>query len=85
MAQLVEQPRVLDRDDGLGGEVLYQFDLLVGERPHLLPIDGESADKFVVLEHRHANVGPRAAECRRIGPRNSARVCQQYGAPALSA
>ena len=31
-AQLVEQPRVLDGDDGLGGKVLYQLDLLVGER-----------------------------------------------------
>ena len=31
-AQLVEQPRVLDGDDGLGGESSYQFDLLVGER-----------------------------------------------------
>ena len=28
-AQLVEQPRVLDGDDGLSGEVLYQLDLLV--------------------------------------------------------
>ena len=41
LAQLVEQPRVLDGDDGLGGEVLYQLDLLVGERPHLLAVDGE--------------------------------------------
>ena len=39
LAQLVEQPRVLDGDDGLGGEVLHQLDLLVGERPHLLAID----------------------------------------------
>ena len=31
-AQLVEQPRVLDGDHGLGGEVLHQLDLLVGER-----------------------------------------------------
>ena len=30
-AQLVEQPRVLDGDDGLSGEVLHQLDLLVGE------------------------------------------------------
>ena len=34
-AQLVEQPRVLDSDDGLGGEVLDQLDLLVGEGPRL--------------------------------------------------
>src|SRR5262245_60518364 len=31
LAQLVQQPGVLDRDDGLRGEVLYQLDLLVGE------------------------------------------------------
>ena len=36
---LVEQARVLDRDDRLGGEVLDQLDLLVGEWPHLLAID----------------------------------------------
>ena len=28
LAQFVQQPRVLDGDDGLGGEVLYQCDLL---------------------------------------------------------
>src|SRR5262249_1462744 len=32
-AQLVEQPRVLDGNDGLGGEVFDQLDLLVRERP----------------------------------------------------
>ena len=52
-AQLVEQPRVLDRDDGLGGEVLNQLDLLVGERPDLLAVDGDRADQLVILEHRH--------------------------------
>ena len=45
LAQLVEQPRVLDGDDGLGGEVLHQLDLLVGERPHLLAIDSDRADQ----------------------------------------
>ena len=39
LAQLVEQPRVLDGDDGLRGEVLHQLDLLVGERADLLAID----------------------------------------------
>ena len=39
LAQFVEQPRVLDGDDRLRGEVLYQFDLLLGERPDLLAID----------------------------------------------
>ena len=38
LAQFLEQPRVLDGDDGLLGEVLDQRDLLVGERPHLLAV-----------------------------------------------
>ena len=46
LAQLVEQAGVLDGDDGLGGEVRDQLDLLVGERPHLLAIDGDRADQL---------------------------------------
>ena len=61
-AQLVEQPGVLDRDDGLGGEVRDQLDLLVGERTNLLTIDGDGADQLIVLEHRHIENGPIAAE-----------------------
>src|SRR5262245_44231334 len=43
-AQLVEQPRVLDGDDGLGREVLDQFNLLFGERPHLLAVHRNRSD-----------------------------------------
>ena len=57
LAQFVEQPRVLDGDDGLGGEILHQFDLLVGERPHLLPVDGECADRLTVLDQRRGQDG----------------------------
>ena len=60
-AQLVEQPRVLDGDDGLRGEVCDQLDLLVGERAHLLPVDADCADQLVLLEHGD-NHGPRAGE-----------------------
>ena len=52
-AQLAEQPRVLDGDDGLGGEVRHQLDLLVGERADLLAVDGDGADQLVFLEHRY--------------------------------
>ena len=38
LADFVEQPRVLHRDHRLGGEVLQQRDLFVGERPDLLAI-----------------------------------------------
>ena len=37
--QFIEQPRVLDGDDGLGGEVLHQLDLLVGERADFLAVN----------------------------------------------
>ena len=61
-AQLVEQPRVLDGDDGLRGEVLDQLDLLVGEWPHLLAVDGDRADQLVILEHRHSKQCASAGE-----------------------
>src|SRR5262249_56637086 len=41
LAQFVEQPRILDGDNGLSGEVRYQLDLLVGERPHLLAVNAD--------------------------------------------
>ncbi len=62
LAQLVEQPRVLDGDDGLRGEVLHQLDLLVGEGLNLLAVDGDHADQFVILEHRHRKHGADAAD-----------------------
>ena len=40
LTQFVEQPRVLDGDDGLGGEVLHQLDLPVGEGSDFLAVDG---------------------------------------------
>ena len=45
LAQFIQQPRVLDGDDGLRGEILHQLDLLVGERAHLLAINTEGADQ----------------------------------------
>ena len=36
LAQLVEQPRILDGDDRLVGEGRDKLDLLVGERTHLV-------------------------------------------------
>src|SRR5215467_10094646 len=44
LSQFVQQPCVLDGDDGLVGEILNQLDLLVGERPRLLAIDCNSTD-----------------------------------------
>ena len=50
-AQFIEQARILDGDDGLGGKILHQLDLLIGERPHLLAIDADHTNKLVLLEH----------------------------------
>ena len=61
-AQLVEQPRVLDRYDGLGGEALDQLELLVGERPHLLAIDRDHTDHSIILEQRDTQDSPSASE-----------------------
>src|SRR5262249_52588831 len=61
-AQLVEQACVLDGDHGLSGEILQQLDLLVGERPHLLAIDNDYANRLVLLEHRRGQVAARRAE-----------------------
>ena len=61
-AQFVEQARVLDGDDGLRGEILQQFDLLIGERAHLLAVNSDRADQLVVLEHRYDKKSPKSAE-----------------------
>ena len=42
-AELAQQPRVLDGNDGLRGEVLDQLDLLVAEWAYLLTINGDPA------------------------------------------
>src|SRR5262249_21507370 len=46
LAQLVEEPRVLDGDDGLRGEILHQRDLSVGERADLLAVNSKYADQL---------------------------------------
>jgi hypothetical protein len=46
-AQLVEQSRVLDRDNGLRREILHDFNLLVGKGTNFLTKDGERTDEFV--------------------------------------
>ena len=52
--QLIEQARVLDGDDGLGGEVLHQLDLLVVEFPNFLTVNENCPDDLAIPEHRHA-------------------------------
>ncbi len=50
LAQLVEQPRILDGDHGLSGEVLNQFDLLVREWTNLLAINCNLSEQFSLFE-----------------------------------
>ena len=52
LTQFVEQPRILDGDDGLSGEVPDQFDLLVGEGTDFLAGQGKGPDQLVVFQHR---------------------------------
>src|SRR6516225_48795 len=51
--QLIQQSGVLNRDDGLGGEVRNQFNVLFGERLRLLPIDDYIADQLALFQHRN--------------------------------
>src|SRR3974377_835904 len=46
LAQLIEQPRILDGDDGLCGEVLHQLDLLISEGQYLLTINRDSPNQL---------------------------------------
>ena len=70
LARLGQQPRILHRDDRLRREILQQRDLLVGERPHLLPIDLHNAEQAFVLAQRHTEIAlrapPRSTKARRI-------------------
>ena len=61
-AQFAEQPRVLDGDDGLRGEVRDQLNLLVGERTNFLAVDGDDADQIIFLEHRNGKHSAHAGE-----------------------
>ncbi|MEA3071089.1 MAG: hypothetical protein QOD29_2535, partial [Alphaproteobacteria bacterium] len=40
---------------------------VLGKGAHLLPVDGESADQLIILEHRHVDRRPRAAKRDRRG------------------
>ena len=62
LTQFVQQPRIFNGDDGLSGEVVDQFDLLVGERPNPLSKNDESADKLVLLEQGHGDESSSASE-----------------------
>ena len=62
LADLGEQPRVLDRDHRLCGKVLEQRDLPFAEWSDLLTINGKRAEQGIVPAQRHDQNGPDAAE-----------------------
>ena len=53
--QRSQEPRIFDGDDGLGGKVLDQIDLFVGERLYFLAVDDDAPDHLAIPEHRHAD------------------------------
>ena len=57
MPQLIEQPRILDGDDGLGGEAGNQGDLLFGEGLDTRPPNHDDADDLVFPQHRYGEDG----------------------------
>src|SRR6516164_7284136 len=77
-AQLVEQPRVLDGDDGLGGEIGQQRDLLVAEGTNLLVVYDDRTDQLIFfLEHGN---GEDAAVAGELHVGNHPRVTLDIGA-----
>src|SRR5262249_38385045 len=66
-AKLVEQAAVLNRDNGLSGEVLDQLDLLVGERADFLAIEDNAANQLILLEHWPLNERARPRELDQRG------------------
>ena len=66
MPQFVEQPRVLDSNDGLVRKAGKERDLPIVERTNLLAKDDDDAYELVLREHRHAKRGPNATKLDRI-------------------
>src|SRR5262249_16991700 len=66
LAQFVEQPRILDCDDGLSGEVRQQLDLFIREGLNLVTVDAYDAVEFVVFDERHYNHGANATNLHRL-------------------
>src|SRR5262245_14635681 len=62
LAQLVEQPCVLDGDNSLRGKIRHQFDLLVGEWPDFLAVNANSTDKLLLPKHRDDEKSASASE-----------------------
>jgi len=64
LAEFGQQSRVLDRNDRLGGERAYQFDLPLGERFHSIADHSKDTDRLVLAQQWHAKDGPESAGAR---------------------
>src|SRR5262249_42957607 len=62
LAQFVKQPRILNGDDGLGGEVLHQRLLLIVEGRTFVLVDLDDADQILFLQHRNGKLAAHAGE-----------------------
>jgi hypothetical protein len=62
LPQLVEQPRVLDGDDRLGGKTFHQFDLSIRKGSNLVAEQTNCSDQFLVLQHRNNKKRPYATK-----------------------
>jgi hypothetical protein len=71
LPDLVEQPRVLHRDDCLRRETLQQRDLLLSERSHFLAIEGDRVQEGAFLAQRHRDHRAGAAELDEGAPRRA--------------
>src|ERR1700730_8630136 len=67
LLQLVEQPTVLDGDDGLIREGLDHGELLVGKGSNLSPPHRNHANENTFATHRHTEKGPDATGTRSFG------------------
>ena len=65
--QLTKQARILDGDDGLGGEVLHQRDLLVGERVYFSATQHDHSDGFAFALERDCENGAKSARSLTLG------------------
>src|SRR5262245_36341258 len=68
LLQLLEQPHVLDGNDGLVGERLEQRDLLIRELPYLLPAKEERSDRHAFPEKRYSEAGSMPHPQGDLGP-----------------
>src|SRR5215469_16694389 len=64
LTQFIQQPRVLDGNDGLGSKIAHKLDLFVGKRAYLLAKDADCANQLALFEHRDEYLRPRTRELR---------------------